>query len=98
MESAVRATTVPSRLWGPDSLLREWVCSYCEKISLKDSAGSLAGAGAETDGSGVFGSGMLGLDMILGLKPCGVIPGRIPPLRADWRAAPKDEIRAPGVD
>jgi len=36
--------------------------------------------------------------MILRLKPCGVIPVRIPPLRADWRGATKEEFRASGVD
>src|SRR5208337_215758 len=70
--------------------LREWLCSYSEKISLKDSAGSLAGVDSGAAGSAALGSDRFGLEVsgldMKRLKPCGVIPIRIPPARRDPEA------------
>src|SRR5271166_5460393 len=83
IESAVRAITVPSRRWEPGSLLREWLCSYSEKISLKDSTGSTgSGTGWPVFGAaGVFGSDIPVSD-VLGLDS-GLIMERLRRLRRD---------------
>src|ERR1035441_670762 len=88
IESAVTAITVPSRPCAPGSLLREWLCSYSEKMSLNDSAGTdsagsltvvdSGAAGLDVFGSDILGSDMLGLEDVIGLDM-----KRLKPLRRD---------------
>src|ERR1035437_9608272 len=82
MESAVTAITVASRPCVPGSFLRAWLCSYSEKISLKDSTGSLATAGFGADGLAAFASDIVGSE-VPGLDVSGLNMKRLKPLRHD---------------
>src|ERR1700730_4851717 len=72
-DSPETAITVPSICFLPASALREWLCSYWEKISSNDSLGSVLG----------WDSGILGLDMrgytFVVMSPTRITP--CPPIR-----------------